>query len=400
MRLGFFAYPWDLLDEGVEAAIEQMVARCHCDSILLNANYHHARLLRPRATGPKTVKLPGAVAAFSPDIECYQTPLVPVADRRLVDGRVVARAREAAAGRGLDFGLWVLGLHNSTLGGRHPEFTMQNCQGDRYEYALCPSSEAVQAYLHGLVEDLTDQFRPERILLEAVGHLGLRHGVHHELFFVDWDEALELLFSLCFCDGCIGRAQQAGLDPIPLRRHMGAWAERLLAAERGGLGAEFGTGEAASLILEIPGLPEYLALRAETIAGLVARLTSAAHRGGTELEVIPASFHRPVSRAWFEGSSLRRLGPTCDGLLIPAYWPTARQVTADLQWATGLAPEARLSAGLNICDPSLSGPAAVTGLLGACETGGCAAVYHYNYGLLTEQRLGWVAAANQAAQAR
>jgi hypothetical protein len=57
MRVGLFAYPWDLLDEGPEAAIEQMATRWHCDSLLLNAIYHHARLLRPRWDGPKVFEL-------------------------------------------------------------------------------------------------------------------------------------------------------------------------------------------------------------------------------------------------------------------------------------------------------------------------------------------------------
>ena len=396
MRLGFFAYPWDLADEGPEAAIEQMVDRCHCDSLLLNAIYHHARLLRPRWDGPKTVELPGSVAAFAPEIKRYRGPLAPMADQRLVEGRVLARAREASARRGLDFGLWVVGLHNSTLGQEHPECTMESCFGDRYNYALCSSSEAAQDYLHGLVEDLVSQFAPERILLEAIGHLGLRHGVHHEMFFVDWDESLEFLLSLCFCDSCTKRAEQSGVDVVALRRHVGEWVERLLCVERGQLASDWRSGEVVSLLLEVPDLAQYVALRAESIAALVSELKQVANAGGTELEVIPASFHRPTSRAWLEGVSLGRVGLHCDGLLIPAYWSGPDEVTADLAWARSLAPRSRLSAGLNACDPGLSGPSLLTDLARACQAAGCAAVYHYNYGLLTEQRLDWVAAANRA----
>jgi hypothetical protein len=396
MRLGFFAYPWDLADEGPEAAIEQMVDRCHCDSLLLNAIYHHARLLRTRWDGPKTVELPGSVAAFAPEIKRYRGPLAPMADQRLVEGRVLARAREACAKRDLDFGLWVVGLHNSTLGQEHPECTMESCFGDRYNYALCSSSEAAQGYLHGLVEDLVSQFAPERILLEAIGHLGLRHGVHHEMFFVDWDESLEFLLSLCFCDSCASRAEQSGLDVVALRRHVGEWAERLLCGERGRLSSGFRAGEIVSLLLEIPDLTQYVALRAESTARLVAELSAAARAGGAGLEVIPASFHRPISRAWLEGVSPAGLGASCDGLLVPTYWTSQDEVAADLAWARSLAPESKLSAGLNACDPGLSGPSALAGLVRVCQAAGCAAVHHYNYGLLTEQRLDWVAGANRA----
>ena len=74
MRLGFFAYPWDLMDEGPKEAIEVMASRCHSNAILVNSNYHHARLLRPRALGPKTLWLPGAVAAFEPDAPAMRPP--------------------------------------------------------------------------------------------------------------------------------------------------------------------------------------------------------------------------------------------------------------------------------------------------------------------------------------
>jgi hypothetical protein len=307
MRLGFFAYPWDLLDEGPEAVIEQMAGGCHCDSLLLNALYHHARLLRPRWKGAKVFEWPEAAGAFVPVHERYRGLLPRCADQRLVDGRVLARAREACARRGMDFGLWVVGLHNSTLGRQRPELTMRNCFGDQYDYALCPSSEAAQLYLRGLVDDLVGQFAPGRIIVEAIGHMGMRHGTHHEMFFVDWSEALELLLSLCFCDGCSSRAAECGVDVEALRLRVCEWAEVPLRAERSKVGNEFRIGEVALLA-----------------------------RGAT------------------------------------------------------------LSAGLNACDPDLSGSGSVAGLAGACKAAGCQAIYYYNYGLLTEERLDWVAAANQA----
>jgi hypothetical protein len=398
MRVGFLAYSWDLLDEGPEAAIEQMAGRCGCDSLLLNAIYHHARLLRPRVEGPKLLDVPEAAAGFVPDPARYPGALSPRADRRVVEGRVLARAREASARRGMDFGLWIVGLHNSTLGRSYPPATMVNCFGDRYEYALCPSSEAAQLYLRGLVADAVGQFAPDRIVLEAVGHLGMRHGLHHEMFFVSWSQSLELLLSLCFCDSCASRGAQHGVDVEALRLKVRTWAEHLLREERGSLSDEFRAGEAASLLAQVPGLAQYLAVRAETIAELVAELSKTARAEGVQLEVIPASFHRPTSQAWLEGVSLDRLSASCGGLLVPAYWRSPAEVTADLEWAASLAQGAALSAGLNACDPGLSGPASLTELTRACQAAGCGAVYYYNYGLLTERRLDWVAAANRAAR--
>ena len=401
MRLGFFAYPWDLLDEGPEAAVEAMAGEFGCNAIALNANYHHARLLRPRAVGPKTLQLPGAVAAFQPQAGFYPDgSLMPVPEPELVKAGVLARAREACAREGLDFGLWTVGLHNSTLGERNRHLCMVNCFGDCYTYSLCPSHEPVQALLQGIVRDLCDQFQPDRIIQEAVGYLGLRHWVHHELFFAAWDEALELLLSLCFCPACEKRAGAMGLDAAKLRRNVADWAERLLHHERGSLPPSFAQSHVTSLLAEVPDLSGYLEVRASSVTELVAGLGSTAAQQGTRLDLIPASFQRPVSRAWLEGAHLGQLGQASDSLLIPAYYDSADQVAADLEWAAWLAPASTLAAGLNACDPAVGSAAGIAAQAQACLAAGCQGIYYYNYGLLTPDRLNWVAQANREVQGR
>ncbi len=140
------------------------------------------------------------VTAFEPRAVCYGgAGLMPVPDPHMAHSRVVQTMRDACAAQGLDFGLWVVGLHNSTLGQAHPDLCMRNCFDDIYTYALCPGQPTVHAYLCGLAQDLCEQFHPQRIVLEAIGYLSLRHWVHHELFMTPWTEAIEFLFSLCFC---------------------------------------------------------------------------------------------------------------------------------------------------------------------------------------------------------
>jgi hypothetical protein len=396
MRLGFFAYPWDLLDEGPEVAVEAMAGQCGCNAIALNANYHHARLLRPRATGPKTLQLPGAVAAFQPQAGFYPDErLMPVPEPELVGAGVLARVREACARDGLDFGLWTVGLHNSTLGERNRHLCMVNCFGDCYTYSLCPSHEPVQALLQGIVRDLYAQFQPDRIIQEAVGYLGLRHWVHHELFFVAWDEALDLLLSLCFCPACEKRGGAMDLDVAKLRRNVADWAERLLHHERGSLPPPFAQSHVTSLLAEIPDLSGYLEVRASSVTNLVAGLSRTAAKQGMRLDLIPASFQRPVSRAWLEGAHLGQLDQVNDSLLIPAYYDSAAQVAADLEWAAWLAPASALAAGLNVCDPAVGSGAGIAAQAQACVAAGCQGIYYYNYGLLTPDRLTWVAQANR-----
>lgn len=395
MRLGFFAYPWDLADEGPEEAVAAMAARCGCNALAVNAVYHHARLLRPRRPGSKIVELPGAVAAFQPQTALYPPGgPVPLVHTPLVRASVLARIRDACAHHGVDLGLWIVGLHNSSLGEQFPGLCTVNCFGDRYTYNLCPTAGAAGDYVTALARDLCAQFRPQRLILEAAGYLGLRHGVHHELFFSTWDEALELLLSLCFCPACRARARAADLDAETLRGQVALWAGRLLNGEPGTAPFDPADGRLSCLLAQIPDLAAYQALRTGAVTDLVRRVQAVAAATGAELDVIPASFHRPVSRAWLEGAHLPDLAAACNHLLIPAYWPDAGQVAGDLGWAHWLAPAAYLAAGLNACEPALAGARALAAQAAACRRTGCRGIYYYNYGLLPEARLEWVARAN------
>ncbi|HKJ28299.1 MAG TPA: hypothetical protein VJ965_11720 [Anaerolineales bacterium] len=390
IRTGFFAYPWDLLDPGPEQVIDQMANDLDCNAVVVCAQYHHARVLRPRAEGPKTRHYNQALAAFTPNPELYaECGLSPVVNEELVEAQVLNRAREAARSRQMDFGFWLVGLHNSSLGEQHPELCVENCFGDTYTYALCPSQARSQQYLQALAQDVCDQFAPDRIVLEAVGVLGLRHWVHHELFMTEWDESLELLTSVCFCPACTEKGRQAGINVAVLRQQVSGIAEALFEEERGALPESFRQGEVPSLLFEVEGLWDYLQLCTQAVTELVAGVSQTVRDAGVELETIPASFHRPSSRAYLERASLQALSQVSDRLLLSPYFTSAAEVEADLRWVTHAAPGANLSAVLNACAPTPSA-GILAGQAGACIEVGCQGVYFYNYGLLTHRRLGWV----------
>ncbi len=396
LRLGFFTYPWDLVKEGAGHAIGSMAGELHCNAIYLNACYHHARTLHPRWDGPKTYFKDAALAAFRPQAHLYgEAGLLPVIDEDLADSGVLLKTQELCRSQNMDFGAWVVGLHNSSLGETNPHLCVENCFGDIYTYALCPSQPDNRGYLVGLVRDVCTQFEPDRVALEAVGALGLRHWVHHELFLTEWDESLELLTEICFCPACQATGRNNGVDVESLRQRVARLAERLLNDERGGLPASFSAGDSASLLVEIDGLQPYLDACTDSVTELVRHCYQVASRLGAALEVIPASFHRPASRAWLERVSIADVALACDGMLIPSYFNSAAEVEADLKWASYLAPDATLVAGLNACAP-MPNEATLDAQAAACVTAGCRGIYYYNYGLLNHRRLEWVARANRS----
>jgi hypothetical protein len=185
------------------------------------------------------------------------------------------------------------------------------------------------------------------------------------------------------------------VDVDGLRRRVTTLAEALLNEERGMLPPAFTLGECASLLLEVDGLWPYLKACEAPVTEAVESLRGVTAEYGAALEVIPASFHRPASRAGFERASLSALGRVSDGLFVSSYFVSPAEVAADLSWAGYLAPGARLIAGINACAPTPNA-AALAAQAAACWSAGCEGVYYYNYGLLNEKRLSWVAQANHS----
>jgi hypothetical protein len=179
-----------------------------------------------------------------------------------------------------------------------------------------------------------------------------------------------------------------------LRERIAGWAEKLLHGERGVLPAAFTQSQVLSLLAEVPDLAAFMRVRARAVTDLIAGLYNTARRHGAQLDLIPASFHRPVSQAWLEGALLGDLQKASDHLLVPSYFDSGDQVAADLEWAAWLAPEGGLVAGLNACEPGVRSASGLVAQVRACQQAGCQGIYYYNYGLLTPDRLDWVGQAN------
>ncbi len=395
IRTGFFTYPWDLIDHGAETVINQMVNENNVNAIMVNALYHHARVLRPREGGPKTLQYNQAFAAFEPIPDFYGNQgLIPVSNPEIAKSEVLSAVKDACKKQNIDFGIWIVGLHNSTLGVKNPDICVENCFGDKYTYSLCPNQEKNKQYLLGLVKDVCTQFEPNRILLEAIGTLGLKHWVHHELFMTEWDETLELLTSICFCSACTHIGETAGIDVQRLKKTVSFLGNQLLNDERGSLPLESTLSDVPSLLLEIDDLSNYLQIIAKSISNLVGEIYKVTTELNVKLEISPSSFHRPVSRAWMERISLKALSKVSDGVIISSYFKSSAEVEADLKWAKYISPEINLSAGINACAPTPSEDELIAQSM-TCVQEGCNGIYFYNYGLLNDKRLGWASKANK-----
>lgn len=405
---GIFVYPWDLLSEGVNEGIATIRNDLGCTAIALNCNYHSGRFLHPRNRNGSAVPTmrgvinhrEGSGAAFTPNPDLYPAGLLPVREASLAESRVIERTASAAREAGMAFNLWVVVLHGSSLGIVHPELCSRNMYGDVFRYALCPAQPQVRSYARALVIDICTQFKPDALMLESPTYLGVIHGDHHELFLAHLDELAKLLIGLCFCDACCEHAIRSGIPVENVLRSARMLGDQLIENERGALDPAFSHSEAVSAFLAFPELFAYLRMRGEVVGSLLGELRAAAANYGVKVGVTTSIFTRPASKAWMEGVELRTAAAAVDHLLTVSYFADQNQVRGDIRWVKGLIGERSFQVALNAGYPdALSAEDLINKALIAADEG-AGGVFYYNYGLLTRERLRWVAAANAALAAR
>ena len=181
----------------------------------------------------------------------------------------------AARSAGLSLASWTVFHHNSTLGGRYPQFTARNLFGDSYPFALCPSKAAVQEYTLALARAVGSLGVFDIIDLETIGYLGYFHGHHHEVTAVPAGPLENFLLSLCFCDACRAMGDAAGIDVNGLIGLLRSVLLRKLRSDDA-CGSHPDNYEQLTTLLALsPALQNFLRVRMETINTLLRRIRGA-----------------------------------------------------------------------------------------------------------------------------
>lgn len=176
--------------------------------------------------------------------------------------------------------------------------------------------------------------------------------------------------------------------------------DQLIEDERGALDPAFSRAEMVSAFLAFPELFAYLRVRGEVVGSLLGELRAAAAGHGVKVGVTTSIFTRPASKAWMEGVELRTAASAADYLLTVSYFADENQVRGDIRWVKRLTGDQPFQVALNAGHPDTLSASDLTrkALIAADE--GATGIFYYNYGLLTRERLRWVAAANAALAAR
>ena len=210
--LALFCYPWDVIDEGCDAIIEA-VKRSGLNSIYITVNYHSGMFFLPHSTKRKIYfPEPGALY-FNPgkwhNEHSFQSPISNLTDNwDLFWDELSTKCKQ----NNIKLCAWMLGTHNSGIGNKYPKFAVHNAWGDPITHSLCPFNSEVVDHFVNLSRDIVKLGVFDKILIESLEYLPLRHGHHHEVIGVDFTDDIDFIMSLNFSNSCIKKVKDKNID--------------------------------------------------------------------------------------------------------------------------------------------------------------------------------------------
>ncbi len=385
--ISVWAYPWDLHDMGIDAAVATLTVQ-GVDMISLATSYHAGRFLQP-GNPKRRVWFPqdGTVYYSVDDARWEGTEIKPLqADIVATEGDYLGELVARRDTGGTKVSCWTVCLHNTRLGIAHPDHVMRTAQGDPHFYALCPSSPAARAYVTGMAAEISHRYRPDRIELESPDFMGFDHGFHHEKDGLGLLPEDRFLLGVCFCDHCMTRARSAGVPAEAARDRVNALLDAAFARELPRPQFSGFPQQALDAFRDTPDLHAYLVWRTEPVATLIAEIRASTHPA-TQLLVIDAE------GSWWGGVDLGRIAPHCDGVLYCVYAVPAPRITPLLAGVRRvIGPAKILIAGYQLFYPEVADAVDLRDRVSAA-TGLADGFNFYNLGLVPAQRLHWIGAA-------
>lgn len=386
MRRCLYIYPWDLQDEPDLRLFAGRIRDMGLDTLTVAMAYHAGKFLRPQGRTSRVHFPQDGAVHVRVDPSRFGTIRPVMADRLLDDADLGVLAEE-----GLGILGWMVLLHNTELGRRHPHVTCENVFGDRYPYSLCPAHPDVRAYAVALAGEVARIPAVRGLVLETPGWQPYQHGYHHEMSLLDRDPWFEAVAGLCFCASCRAGAAEHGIDADALRRTMHDQASRYLArpVDRGW---DDGMARLLAEMVSNDALRAFLAWRCGVITGLVTAIRAEIGAAGS-LHVIPSVQRNPVA-AWLEGSDLAALSAASDGLELCLYQPDPRAVMSTLLDVHDALPAGVLPRVVLRPSPAdFPSEAAFAAVVRAVLATPGQNVAFYHYGHLRRANLDWIARA-------
>ena len=382
----FYTYPWDLSDQGVEAAsgviADTLGPRA---GVLLTLSYHLSTCFSPHNPTRKIYFGEDGAVYFQPDGALYGATRIRPLVSHLVTGPDYMPGLVRGIGeRGLEFSAWAIYLYNHHLSQAFPDVARLDCFGQPHLGQLCPAHPDVRAYSLALTRDMV-RFGPRHVQLESLSYLGFGYGFLNPKVAVPIGPFHRFLMGLCFCRHCIEAAGRAGLDAAGLRADVAADLDRELRLDPGD-----GQGDRDEWIEGAyeGRLKGYLEARVTSATSLFEEVAAAVREGGAGV-----TFFGSLDRAT-TGLDRSRVLACVDAVYTSVSGPPEESPRRVEQLRGELTPEVRL---VSIVRPGgFESGSWTRRLIHAQAEAGVDGFAFYTYGQLREHHLAWIRGARDA----
>ena len=393
-KTSIWIYPWDMMDEGIEPVLNTILERGGIHGINIAMHYHSGMFLLPHNPRHK-LYYPTPGVYFEPDTKRYAGQKMQPIINPLASSSFLKSLRKETKSRGMEMSAWSVCLHNSGLGATYPENTMQTAFGDRFINQLCPANPDVRSYVIALIGDLLNRDF-DRVLVESLEYMSLRHGYHHEVIGVPLTPYIEWLMGLCFCKHCRQGSARAGVDVDAVHSFVCDEINRFFAGELDA-GRE-GIHWAEIKALAGGELGAFHQFRIGIVTSLFHEIydTHASHTP-TRLEACdfgPLYGLGPDGSAWESGFDLEATAPYVNGLHPCFYFTSMDKVVEKTTEYLGLLSDtARLDAVIRAIPPQVNTESDIVTRLNASYRGPVDEFSFYNYGFMRLTTLDWIKSA-------
>lgn len=376
MEFAVWAYPWDLLDEGVASAVDRLV-EMGITEINLATHYHTVQAFLPHNPERRTFFAKSS-SYFQPG-DGYSS-IEPLTNEKMGEADWVATISEQLEETPLSLNSWTIGCHNTQLGQLYPKLTQTNAHGDNLVYALCPSNPTVRTYLSELLSDLDRRRTFDRIELESFDYFyGTGFGWHHDKYHTQLGGLGEFLYGICFCNHCTSIARNAGIDVEQARYTAQANLDNI--AE----GRIDGKQDRRAWLRDHPELKAYVDQREHTLTDFYAEITE-----GVTADLGYYVGLLDVEESWIHGTDLSAMADYLDYYTVIAYEPSRDEAVGNLEAAAAITDDIPLHAGVLPGHPAVYDEQTVCEIVEGIADFGADRISFYNYGLLPKRNLSWI----------
>tara|TARA_Y100000766_G_scaffold285169_1_gene306806 strand:- start:1794 stop:2993 length:1200 start_codon:yes stop_codon:yes gene_type:complete len=393
-ELVMFAYPWDILEQGVESFFDEMAA-LGVNRISVATCYHSADLIVPNRLKNVATSAEANVAHLPLNDDIFSDLSIPKGSLVKNYPSLFPEIHQAARKHGIGLTAWTIAFHNSDLAKKNPDTAIENCFGDKFSHGLCATNPKSQEYAKQMVNAICQTNFFDTVMVESLSFLLYGHGHPHELWAARLDPFTRVLLSLCFCESCLKEGKIKNIDGVQLKARVARELNRTwnsnVSIERG----EDDGKELASRLVHDHEFTEWIRMRCNVVNKLASEITTIVHNYGFEFEISAAVWGRPSSMNWAEGVDIKASAQIADRFVLESYYPEISEVARELDHVSSLAQGEKLMFVQTLWPEHNNSIDTLIKKIEMARAMGIKWIGLYNYSMATKPLLSWVEAVSR-----